>query len=149
MGYKITISNKKYPKRFLFSGIFIYPYSIFADYGHRFLSTIYPFNLFSCLNFCLLNNSDTKRIRSCMHTNRCSNLVDSDLIDSKPFFYQILYHLTESDCLVIVINISDAKIILTRFCIDLVQIIFRHIYNLFHRLDTVSCQSGTEDFPFF
>ena len=83
-----------------------------------------PFNLFNCLNFCLLNNSDTKRIRSCMHTNRCSNLVDSDLIDSKPFFYQILYHLTESDCLVIVITISDAKIIFTRFCIDLVQIIF-------------------------
>ena len=46
MGYKITISNKKYPKRFLFSGIFIYPYSIVSYiFNSTVKSNFYPIDV--------------------------------------------------------------------------------------------------------
>lgn len=47
MGDKTTISNKKYPKRFLFSGIFIYPYSIvsYIFNFHLSKSNFYPIDV--------------------------------------------------------------------------------------------------------
>ena len=58
---------------------------------------MYPFHWMSSkrgtyqlLYQCMLYNSDPDRIWSCVHSNGCTDLVNTDLINSKTFFDQIL-----------------------------------------------------------
>ena len=56
------------------------------------------------------DNSNPDGIRSGMHSNCCTDLINADFFNSKPFPDQVLQHLPEADRLFIVclLYTSDA-----------------------------------------